>query len=417
MIFSLAKQLGVARFRAAPRVVKVLSLQQFLEGFVPIMALYAIMFERVGGLTFEQIGLLFSIWSLGFLVTELPSGVLADYWSRKYVIMLGGVLRAVGLTIWIVWPTFTGYAVGFALWGMMIACVSGSVTAYLHTELGVLGKGKKYAKYYGWTMSARWLGTLLGYVIASVLTLRHTNALIGLSIAGSLLSAAVLITLPEHPYKKQDSYLKTLAAGLSEIVRSKKLRYMCYGLFSIYMVIGVIEELLPRLYANFGLNDSAISIMLAVALIVTVLLLTRLESFVQFSLPKQMLCMVLAVGLLLGGLHLGGFDGSFLILLFSLIFQLFRPVFQHHVQEAATGNERATVGSVPGLVGGIVGALAYIVIGKGAEFSNERLSIGAYGTFWLAVFLLLAYMGRKYRLGNHHSPVELAETGQPTIQF
>lgn len=50
---------------------------------MPIMALYTIMFERVGGLSFERIGLLFSIWSLAYLLAELPSGVLADYWSRR----------------------------------------------------------------------------------------------------------------------------------------------------------------------------------------------------------------------------------------------------------------------------------------------------------------------------------------------
>jgi len=156
-------RLGLTQFRAAPRIVRVLSLQQFLEGFVPIMALYAIMFERVGGLSFEQIGVLFSIWSLAYLVTELPSGVLADYWSRKYVIMLGGVVRSVGFAFWMLWPSFTGYAIGFSLWGCMIACTSGAIAAYLHTELDTIGQGKKYTRYFGWTMSAHWLGRLVGY--------------------------------------------------------------------------------------------------------------------------------------------------------------------------------------------------------------------------------------------------------------
>ena len=58
-----------------PKIVKLLIIQQFLDGFIPITALYSIMFERVAGLSFEQIGYLFSIWSLSYLLSELPSGV------------------------------------------------------------------------------------------------------------------------------------------------------------------------------------------------------------------------------------------------------------------------------------------------------------------------------------------------------
>ncbi len=391
-----ATKFNFAGLQRSPRIVKILLLQQFFEGFVPIMALYAIMFERVGGLSFGQIGILFSIWSLAYLVAELPSGVLADYWSRKKVIILGGLLRTAGFAIWLFWPTFTGYAIGFALWGCMIACTSGAVAAYLHNELEVSGNGPRYAKYFGWITSSYWLGTLVGFLAASLLTLNHSGPLICLSIASSAVFAAILVFAPEHPYKKQDTYLKTLKSGFREVGRSGKLRYVCFGLFTVYMIIGVLEELLPRIYANFGLSDSAVALTLAAALVITVIFLTRLETFVRVSLTKQMLLMALGVVFLLGGLYAGGLTGSLLILIFSLVFQLFRPLFQHHVQAVAEGDERATIGSIPGLAAGLFGAAAYAVIGKVAEFSNEVSSIAMYGSFWLAILLLLAYIGKNY---------------------
>lgn len=397
MLF-LLKRFQSTHLHESPRIVKILLLQQFFEGFVPIMALYAIMFERVGGLSFDQIGLLFAIWSLAYLVTELPSGVLADYWSRRNVIIIGGVLRAIGFAIWLIWPSFSGYAIGFALWGSMIACTSGAVAAYLHNELKADGHNTRYAKYFGWITSVYFLGSLIGYLVASVLTLDNTNLLIGLSIASSLLFAVVLAIAPESPYQKQSTYLKTLAAGSKEILQSKKLRYMCYGLFSVYMIIGVLEELLPRTYANFGLSDTMIALTLAAALVLTVTVLARLETFVRFSLTKQVLFMALGVVFLLLGLWLGGVGGSVLVLLFSLVFQLFRPLFQHHIQETATGDERATIGSIPGLAAGLFGAAAYVVIGKIAGLISELSSIAFYGAFWLCLLLVLAYTGRKYRV-------------------
>src|SRR4029079_5809914 len=158
--------------------------------------------------------------------------------------------------IWFLWPTFTGYAIGFALWGIFIACSSGAVTAYLHSELEQQKQNHTFAKYFGWTMSARALGGLLSYIIAAALTLQHTQVLIGLSIVSSCLTALVLVKAVERPYPKQLTYFKTLKSAAKEVWHSKKLRYLSFAMFSIYMIIGVIEELIPRLYADFGLNDT-----------------------------------------------------------------------------------------------------------------------------------------------------------------
>jgi hypothetical protein len=268
-------------------------------------------------------------------------------------------------------------------------------------------------------MSALSFGLLAGYFVAALLTLKHTGLLIGLSLAASLLMSLILCLVPEHPYKKQATYFKTLAAGFKEIMHSKKLRYVCFGLFSVYMIVGVLEELLPRLDAQFGQNDSAVSIVLAAGLLLTVVLLTRLESFVRFSMAKQMLVMCAGLVFLLGGLRLGGLGAAAMVLVFSLVFHLFRPVFIHHVQEVAEGNEKATISSIPGLAAGLLSAAAYAVIGMVASHTSEKVSIGLYGALWLAGLLVLAWWGRKYDSGGRMTGQD-AEDGrlsQPATQF
>jgi hypothetical protein len=410
MSFPLNLQLG--RLHAAPKIVKVLIVEQFLEGFVPIQALYAIMFSRVGHLDLKHIGWLFSIWWLAYLLAELPSGVLADYWSRKNVVTAGNLLRAIGFILWIVQPTFVGYAIGFALWGAMIACSSGATNSYLHNELRVDGQGRLFAKYYGWINSALYAGMLLSFLLAALLTLQHTNMLIGLSAAASLAGAIVLLLAVERPYSKQDTYIKTLKGGLHEFMQSKKLRYLCYGSFTTLMVIGVLEELLPRVYADFGLSNSQVSLMAAAALLLTIFLLTKLESFVRFSLSKQMLVMCAGILVLVAGLSLGGKDAALLVLLFNLVFQLFRPVFQHHILQEIKGDERATVGSIPGFASGIFGAVAFSIIGWVAQAKSERFSIGAYALFWLIVLIILAIVGLRYKVSRRSLKPESAREYQ-----
>jgi hypothetical protein len=246
-------------------------------------------------------------------------------------------------------------------------------------------------------MSAHWLGTLIGYGVAALLTLQHTSLLIWLSALSSILFAAVLIKLPEQPYAKHDTYFQTLRGGLRAMRQSALLRYVGFGLFSVYMVIGVLEELLPRMYVQFGQNDHAIALILAAALLLTVVVLTRLEAVIRFSLPVQMLAMALACGLLIAGLSTGGISGTLLVLGFSLVFQLFRPLFQHHVQEAAIGKAKATIGSLPGLLAGLLSALAYSIIGKLSVRHGELWAIGAYTAAWLVVFMVIAVIGTRYR--------------------
>jgi MFS family permease len=397
----------LSQMRQSPRVIKTLLFQQFMEGCVPIAALYAIMFEKTGGLDLQQIGLLFSVWSLAYLAAELPSGVLADFWSRKQVIAMGGILRAAGFAIWLVWPTFTGYLIGFALWGIAIACTSGAVAAFLHSELRAHGKDGQFAKYYGWLMAAFYSGVLSGYGMAALLTLKHAPLLIIVSMVLSLGFGLLMLFTQESPYKKQATYIKTLVAATMEVKGSRLLQYICVVLFAVYMVIGVLEELLPRLYAGFGLSDSGVSVALAVSLLATIVLVTRLEAFVRFSLAKQALLMAAALGLLIAGLILGGIGAVLLILLFDLVFQLFRPVFMHHIQEASEGDQRATIASVPGLAAGFFSAAAYFVIGQVAHGTSERFSIGLYAGFWLAVAIVLAIAGRSFVLRRKSfSPVE-----------
>lgn len=388
------------RVKDVPKNLRILFVQQFFEGLVPIQALYVVMFGRVGGLSFEQIGYLFAVWSLAYLVAELPSGVLADYWSRKEVIVLGGVLRAVGFLVWLLYPGFTGYAIGFALWGFTIACSSGASTAYLHSELHAEGKDKQFAKYLGRLKSVYWGGALTGFVLAACLTLRNTNTLLILSIVFSVLYSLILVFASEHSYEKQDSYLRTLRAGFREVRHSKRLRFVCYVMFSIYMIIGVLEELLPRLYAQFGLSDAIIAMIAALSMLAVVLLLVKLEKFVHFSYAKQIVIMCLGILLLIAGVLIGTSYSVFFILSFSLTFQLFRPVFEHHIQDVATGNERATIGSIPGLFGGIVGAGSYVFIGKIAAISSEQTSIAVYALIWLVILLGLSAVGAKYKYSS-----------------
>ncbi len=84
----------------------------FLDGFVLIYAVYTIMFVHKG-LNTLQIGYLLAIWSGLHVALEIPSGVLADKYNRRAMLAAGQICKAIGFSLWLLFPTFLGLALGF----------------------------------------------------------------------------------------------------------------------------------------------------------------------------------------------------------------------------------------------------------------------------------------------------------------
>lgn len=127
------------------------------------------MFSERSGLTTPQISVLFAWWILVALVSELPTGTLADKFSRRAVVGWSEVLQAVAFFVWIIAPSFIGYAVGFLFWGVSYALNSGAFQAYVYDELNGIGKSSYFTKIYSRSQSMTFIGMLVAYGAASIL--------------------------------------------------------------------------------------------------------------------------------------------------------------------------------------------------------------------------------------------------------
>ena len=96
-----------------------------LSELVPYYPLYALLFLDTG-LSEAQISVLFALWSVTGFLAEVPTGALADRWSRRGVAGAGGVLQAVAFALWTAAPELWAFAAGFVVWGIGGALVSGA---------------------------------------------------------------------------------------------------------------------------------------------------------------------------------------------------------------------------------------------------------------------------------------------------
>src|SRR5215218_7889593 len=73
---------------------------------------------RTAGLDDLQLVLVGTVLEAAVFVFEIPTGVVADRWSRKWSVVVGHAGIRLGLLIEAAAPSFAGVLVGQAVWGL-----------------------------------------------------------------------------------------------------------------------------------------------------------------------------------------------------------------------------------------------------------------------------------------------------------
>src|SRR3712207_123613 len=210
---------------ARPLVRRVLG-WSFVAEFVPLSPFYALLFAD-NGLDDGQVSVLLALWSATAVLAEVPSGALADRWSRRGALVLAGFLQAAGYLLWIVSPTFPGFAAGLVVWGLGGALVSGAFEALLHDGLTAAGAGGQFGRVYGWVNAVDLLVQVPTALVAVVLFDAGGFAPVAWLSVGTCLAAALLAArLPEAPREADDGpgWWGTLRSGVAEAAGSPTVR-------------------------------------------------------------------------------------------------------------------------------------------------------------------------------------------------
>ena len=150
----------------------------FLQG-IPFWYAIEKLFMLEIGFNTASIGLMVAIMSTVMLAVETPSGVLADRWSRKGVMMLGVCALFVSGVLGVFSFNEPVYILSTVFWGIYAALYSGTYDAVIYdTTIEEYGDSKKFEQYLGRLKavegSAFVIGALLGGWIASTSQARHT---------------------------------------------------------------------------------------------------------------------------------------------------------------------------------------------------------------------------------------------------
>jgi MFS family permease len=322
---------------------------------VPLYPLYALLFTATG-LSVAQISTLFAIWSAVALLAEVPSGALADRFSRRGCLVAAGVLQAAGYVAWMLLPGFPGFAVGFVLWGFGGSLVTGSLEALLYDGLTAAGAREQYARVYGRVSAMELVAQFPAAAAATVLFTAGGYPLVGwVSVGTCLAAAAVALRLPEPPRlgdgdedEDELGYLATLRVGVLEAARTPAVRGVLVAA-AVVAAFDTVEEYFPLLFADWGFPTAVIP--LADLPILLAGVAGAALGGAASHLPPWAPGAVLGVSmLLLGGAGLAGHPaGIAAVAVFYGGYRAVLVVVDARLQDRIASRSRATVTSVASL--------------------------------------------------------------------
>jgi MFS family permease len=129
------------------------------------------------GFNTATIGLMVAIMSIVMLAVETPSGILADRWSRKGVMILGCIALLISGVVGALSFSEPVYILSAVFWGIYAALYSGTYDSVIYdTTMEEHGDSKQFEKYLGRFRAVEGssfvIGALAGGFIASLLDIR-----------------------------------------------------------------------------------------------------------------------------------------------------------------------------------------------------------------------------------------------------
>lgn len=128
---------------------------------------FIILIFRAGGLSFLQIGFLYSIRDVATNILEIPTGVYADVLGRRHSLVLAFSAYILSFVIFYFFSSFLILAAGMIFFACGEAFRSGTHKALIMEYLDLNQMSQLKVSYYGRTRSASQLGSALNALIAA----------------------------------------------------------------------------------------------------------------------------------------------------------------------------------------------------------------------------------------------------------
>ncbi len=275
------------------------------------------------GMSLTEVGLVQTLLFWSNLVFEVPAGILADRFKRKFSLALGLLISALASYLTAQADGLLQFSWVWVLYGMGYAFRSGANTAYLYDEIKMAGPAwaGRFLQISSWHRALINIGFVLAIAFGGPLQLLGWDAVFAAEAVTLGLAALIVLTLEETPHRPASGTDRShpgVIEAISAFLSSSRGRALSIFLISI----GLIEALTTPVFIysqtffkNQGLSEPAVST--TIAWIAGMSGIAALGSNALTRIPFRQLVLgstlLLAATALLFFLNPGAFAGALLV--------------------------------------------------------------------------------------------------------
>lgn len=363
----------------------------FFSIFATVSSIYRI---QDAGLNPFQLLLVGTVLEATCLFFEIPTGIVADTYSRRLSVIIGTLLIGAGFMLEGAFPVLLTILLAQVVWGIGSTFTSGAEQAWIADEMGEAGIGKVFMR--GAQLGQ--IGALIG--IGASVAIASVDLSLALLVSGALfvgLGIFLLLVMPETNFKRvpesERNSWQSMSDTLKEGIGAVRGKPVLVTLLVIAAVWGAASEGLDRLWeahllANFTfptLGNLSIIVWFGIinaagmllSLGVTEIARRRIDTDSHIAAAKALLAITL---LMSATIVVFALAGSFTLALAAFVAtvtlrRVNRPIYAAWLNQSLTPRVRATVFSMAGQADALGQIVGGPVIGLIATFGSLRIAM------------------------------------------
>jgi DHA3 family tetracycline resistance protein-like MFS transporter len=234
-----------------------LALQFFTGLFFSMIFVVASFYEAtVAGLSGLQLVLVGTTVEVTVLLFEVPTGLVADAYSRRLSIIIGYFLMGIGFLVEGSFPVFSMILLTQVLWGIGYTFTSGATQAWLSDEIGEENANRAFLRGNQYDLAGALIGMLLAIPLGNI-AINLPILTGGAAVAG--LGFFLLLFMPEtgfHPTRPEDrSSFQHMGDIFKKGVAAVRSRPVLLSVLGIGFIYGLYSEGWDRLWVKYLVDN------------------------------------------------------------------------------------------------------------------------------------------------------------------
>lgn len=222
--------------------------------FQIVATLYIVFYDQAAGLDVFQIVLMGTVFETTIFLFEVPTGIVADMYSRRLSVIIGFALSGIALALAGLFPSFTVILLAEIIAGVGVTFTSGALEAWISDEIGPARANQAFIRSAQLKTTMRIIGIAVSVLLAHI-ALQLTFIVGGVLLAGlAALLTAIMSEDGFRPATQQTSW-RAMWGTLGRGLQMARARRALWPILLVALIYGFHGEGFDHLWQKHFLDN------------------------------------------------------------------------------------------------------------------------------------------------------------------